>query len=131
MKVSRRQKRFIELGTRIAQTSDFKDYRHGAVLVKGGSILNVAANKNSHVRFGNRFRKRNCGHATHHAELGCILGLDRSATNGSTLYVVRIGKKGELRMSKPCEMCQAILRHVGVKKVIYSINSKSLGCTKL
>ena len=131
MSIAGRQKRFIELSKRIAESSEAPDYRHGAVLVKGSSVLNVSINKNSHARLGKRFRKRGCGHATHHAELGCILGLDRTTTRGADLYVVRIGKAGELRLSKPCEMCEAVLRHVGVRRVFYSINEQKLGCVKL
>ena len=131
MSIAGRKKRFIELSKRIAENSEAPDYRHGAILVKGSSVLNVSTNKNSHARLGKRFRKRDCGHATHHAELGCILGLDRSATRGADLYVVRIGKGGELRLSKPCEMCEALLRHVGVKRVFYSINEQNVGCVKL
>ena len=85
--ITGRIKRFIDLAYRVAQTSDYDDYRHGAGLTRGNKVISVSANKNSHARFGKRFRKRNCGHATHHAELGCILGLDRSVTRGSTMYV--------------------------------------------
>ena len=131
MSIGGRKKRLVELGKRIAEDSEAPDYRHGAILVKGGSVISVSTNKNSHARFGKRFRKRGCGHATHHAELGCVLGLDRSTTRGSDIYVVRIGKGGELRMSKPCEMCESILKHVGVRRVFYSINEDSLGCVRL
>lgn len=126
-----RKKRLVELAKRIAERSEAPDYKHGAVLFKGGTVLNVSVNKNRYARFGKRFRRRDCGHATHHAELGCILGLDRTTTRGSDLYVVRIGKAGELRLSKPCEMCEAVLRHVGVKRVFYSIDQEELGCVRL
>jgi tRNA(Arg) A34 adenosine deaminase TadA len=122
-----KERRFIELGKKIAEMSDFGEYRHGAVLVKGGSVINTSANKNSYAPYGNRFRKRDRGHATHHAELGCILGLDRSVTKGATIYVVRIGKRGDLKLSKPCDMCREVLRHVGVKKVVYTISDKLVG----
>ena len=126
-----RKKRLVELAKRIAERSEAPDYKHGAVLFKGGTVLNVSVNKNRYARFGKRFRRRDCGHATHHAELGCILGLDRTTTRGSDLYVVRIGKAGELRLSKPCEMCEAVLRHVGVRRVFYSIDQEELGCVRL
>ena len=129
--VSRRKKRYIELCKRVAENSESSDYRHGAVLVKGSTVLNVANNKNVHARFGKRFRKRDCGHATHHAELGCIMGVDRSITRGTDVYVVRVGKSGDLRMSKPCPMCEAALKHVGVRRVYYSINETEVGCVKL
>jgi tRNA(Arg) A34 adenosine deaminase TadA len=41
-------------------------------------------------------------------------------TEGATIYVVRIGKTGILRNSKPCPMCEAALEFVGVKRVVYS-----------
>ena len=129
--ITGRTKRMIELAYRVAQSSGYDDYRHGAVLVRGNRVINVSANKNSHARFGNRFRKRNCGHATHHAELGCILGIDRAVTRGSTIYVARVGKLGNMKISKPCEMCEEVLRHVGVKKVVYTINDKEVGIYKL
>jgi len=34
-------------------------------------------------------------------------------------------------MSKPCPMCEAAMRHVGIKKVIYTINDKEVGIRKL
>ena len=123
--------RFVELGKKVAEASDFGDYRHGAVLVKGGSVINTSSNKNSYARWGNRFRKRDCGHATHHAELGCILGVDRSVTKGSTVYVVRIGRRGDLKLSKPCDMCREALQHVGVKKVVYTIDEQQVGSYRI
>ena len=126
-----RSLRYMELARRTAERSSAPDYRHGALLIKGGRIINSSYNKNNFKGWGNRFRHRDCGHATHHAELGCILGIDRTVTTGATIYVARIGKGGEFRMSKPCPMCRAVLHHVGIKKVIYTINDKEVGVHKL
>ena len=131
MSIAGRKKRLVELAKRIAESSEAPDYKHGAVLIKGGTVLNVSVNKNRHARFGKRFRRRDCGHTTHHAELGCILGVDRAVTRGSTVYVARVGKLGNMKISKPCEMCEEVLRHVGVKKVVYTINDKEVGIYKL
>ena len=131
MPIAGRKKRLVALAKRIAESSEAPDYKHGAVLVKGGTVLNASVNKNAHARFGKRFRRRDCGHTTHHAELGCVRGLDRSVTRGADIYVVRVGKGGDLRLSKPCDMCEAALRHVGVRRVFYSIDQEELGCVKL
>jgi tRNA(Arg) A34 adenosine deaminase TadA len=120
--IGKRKKRFIDLATRVAENSAETGYRHGAILVRGNSVLNASCNKNAYSRFGERFRKRDKGDATHHAELGCILGLDRSITRGADVYVVRVGRSGNLLLSKPCDMCEAALRHVGVRRVYYSLN---------
>tara|TARA_R100000008_G_C3550595_1_gene150180 strand:+ start:239 stop:643 length:405 start_codon:yes stop_codon:yes gene_type:complete len=130
---TKKQKRYVDLATRMADQSNFKlgKFRHGAVLVKGGNILNASYNKNNYCSFGNRFRDPKTGNATLHAEIGTVLGLDRSVTRGSSVYVVRINKKSEYRLSKPCEMCCAVLKHCGVSKIYYSTSEESLECMKL
>ena len=123
--------RHIEYAARIAQQSDFPDYRHGAILVKGSSILNTSTNKSNYCSFGHRFRRKAAGHATLHAELGAILGMDRTVTEGATIYVARVGKTGAFKLSKPCSMCHAAMKHVGIKRVVYTINDKVAGSYKI
>lgn len=123
--------RHIEYAARIARQSDFPDYRHGAILVKGSSILNTSTNKSNYCSFGHRFRRKASGHATLHAELGAILGMDRAVTEGATIYVARVGKTGEFKLSKPCSMCHAAMKHVGIKRVVYTINDKVAGSYKI
>jgi deoxycytidylate deaminase len=123
-------RRYMDLAKRMAQQSDFPDYRHGAVLIKG-SVRNVATNKNNYCSFGSRFQKGHSGRTTLHAELGAILGVDRSVTEGATVYVARIGKENNYKISKPCSMCHEALKHVGVKRVVYTINNKIAGSYKL
>ena len=126
-KISNGVARYLSLACRVAAQSEHDTFKHGAVLVKGGSILNTSCNKDQYKKFGNRFRDtRNHGHATRHAELGCVLGLDRSITQGSTLYVVRTNREGNLRMSKPCSMCEDALKFCGVKRVIYTTGSSNV-----
>ena len=131
MKITGRHRRYVDLAKMLAESSSYSLHRHGAVLVKGGSVLNWSANQNKVQRWAQRFRSHGCGHATHHAELGAVLGVARDKTTGSDVYVVRISKKGSLLMSKPCEMCQELLRHVGVKRVFYSIDDETMGCYKV
>ncbi|MAL42909.1 hypothetical protein [Hyphomonas sp.] len=131
MKITGRHRRYVDLAKKLAESSSYSLHRHGAVLVKGGSVLNWSANQNKVQRWAQRFRSHGCGHATHHAELGAVLGVARDKTTGSDVYVVRISKKGSLLMSKPCEMCQELLRHVGVKRVFYSIDDETMGCYKV
>ena len=115
-----KNQRYIEFAKRVAEQSNYGKFRHGAVLVKGNSVRSVSCNKHRHCSFGARFRKEGRGEATLHAELGAILGVDRSTTRGSTVYVARINREGEGRISKPCPMCESALRHVGVKRVVYT-----------
>jgi tRNA(Arg) A34 adenosine deaminase TadA len=123
MDISKRVQGYIDLALEIAKDSEYGKFRHGAILVKGGTIRNTAHNKDRYCSFGSRFRHRDDGHATLHAELGCVLGLDRGITSGSTVYVARLNRMGEARISKPCSMCQAALSYVGVRKVVYTTSN--------
>ena len=84
-----RVRRFIDLAAKMANQSCDPASRHGAVLVKGSSVLNASHNKNSFCSFGQRFREKGTGVSTMHAELGAILGMDRKITEGATVYVAR------------------------------------------
>lgn len=57
--------------------------------------------------------------------------MSRHITEGATVYVARVDKAGEYKLSKPCPMCHEALKHVGVKKVVYTINNKIAGSYKL
>ena len=111
--------RCLRMAARAAEQSGHETFRHGAVLIKGGSVLNIAANSDNHTSFGQRFRS-DPGRATHHAETACILGLDKTIPQGATVYVARVNRAGEWKKSKPCSMCHEVLKFVGVKKVVYT-----------
>ena len=116
----------LELAAKTAATSSFPNFKHGAVLAKGSSVLNISTNKNQYSSFAARF-KEYPSHATVHAELGAILGVDRDSTSSSHVYVVRVNKIGDWKLSKPCQMCQAAMEYVGIKKVIYSVGKDEVG----
>ena len=124
-------RRYMDLAKKTASRSLFPDYRHGAVLVKGSSVRNTSFNKDNYCAFGTRFQKEHSGRTTLHAELGAILGLDRHITDGATVYVARIGREDDYKLSKPCHMCHQAMKHVGIKRVVYTINDKIAGSYKL
>tara|TARA_R110002110_G_scaffold5437_2_gene28158 strand:- start:24914 stop:25369 length:456 start_codon:yes stop_codon:yes gene_type:complete len=126
-----RDKRYLEIARKVANESTFPRFRHGAVLVRGGSVINTSCNELDAVSWANRFRQHQCGHATRHAELGAIFGIAREKTKNSVMYVVRINPSNDFLLSKPCPMCILALKHVGVKKVIYSVDNKSISSIKL
>ena len=131
VKVSKRQRRYFELAKNMAHNSPYNKIRHGAVLVKGGSVINASYNKDNFSSFGTRFRGPDMGHGTHHAELGCITGIARSVTTGSDVYVCRVNKQEQFRSRKPCRMCHNILKHVGVKRVYYTTENGNVKMYKL
>lgn len=125
-----RLSKFFRLAKKEAEKSCNDDYRHGGILTKGGKVLNVGHNEIVHCRLAER-HKTHGGMATRHAEINCILGIDRKITTGSTVFVVRISRSGKFRNSKPCDMCVSILKFVGVKRIIYSIGDDEYGVIRL
>lgn len=130
-KPSNRSKRFFEFARKMAMMSEYGKFRHGAVLVKHGSVLSAGLNKDRPCSFGDRFRPRELGEATVHAELSAILNVPRKQTENSDVYVVRIGAKDEVRYSRPCPMCQAAMQFVGVKRVYFSSDDGQFEVMKL
>jgi tRNA(Arg) A34 adenosine deaminase TadA len=116
---SKKMLKHFTLARNMANQNDTK-FRHGAVLVSGGIVVNASTNSKRFCSFGARFRSPTKGLATLHAELGAILNIPRELTNNSDIYVVRVNQQNEFRNSAPCGMCQAALKHVGVKRVYYS-----------
>jgi len=125
-----KEQRALKIAAKVAEQSSYGKFRHGAVLIKGGSVLNVSANSDNHTSFGQRFRERE-GRATHHAETSCVLGLKKSITQGGTIYVARVNRKGDWRLSKPCKMCHEVMKFVGIKKVVYTIAPNEWGTYKI
>ena len=130
-KLSKSRKRYFDLAKRAAMESTYGKLRHGAVVVKGGSVVSFGFNKSNHCQFGQRFRHMDKGPATQHAEISAILGLPRSATQGADAYVVRINNDCDWRMSKPCCMCEQALRFVGIKRVFYTVDGRHYDCYKV
>ena len=120
--MSRRNRRFLEIAAKVADESTSPDYRHGAVLVKGGSVISTSCNNLRLVNWANRFRSHDCGHATQHAELE-VTGVDKAVSKNAVVYVARIGRSGDFRLSKPCPMCMTIMKHMN-QKVVCAIDNE-------
>tara|TARA_R110001583_G_scaffold35701_7_gene118523 strand:- start:2387 stop:2800 length:414 start_codon:yes stop_codon:yes gene_type:complete len=121
-RLSKREKNYVDLAKKASYQSDHS-HRHGAVLVKGARVINVSHNKIKFNSFASRFRQENGEWATVHAELGSVLNVERKNTEGATVYVVRVNTTDDFRLSKPCSMCEAAMKWVGIKKVIYSTSN--------
>ena len=123
--LSRRKMSYIELARRIAQQSEAPDFRHGAVLVNHGSVLNTSPNKFAACCFASRFRTEP-GIATVHAEVGAVLNCSIEQTEGGIVYVVRVNKSGDLKNSRPCPMCFGVMKHTKVRKCVFSTGDKEI-----
>jgi deoxycytidylate deaminase len=101
------------------------DYRHAAVLAKGGRILSSGFNsKKTHPHAPARH-----GAKTIHAEIAALLPLGvirrRPGTledvEDFTLYIARTGKTSAPLLSRPCEICWDEIRRLGILRIVYTI----------
>lgn len=109
--LSKKNKKYLDLACKLARQSECS-IKHGAVLVKGGSVVAVGFNKprNNSVTGG--------GFYTTHAEIDCINQAGK--TLGATLYVARINSRGAPMFSRPCENCMKAIQKAGIRKVYYT-----------
>ena len=98
---------------------------HVARLFRRKKVIAEARNT-----IGTRSRGSGWDDQSLHAERAVVKRLgDISQLNGCTLEVVRIGKHGNIKNSKPCDNCRMFLtkcqREYGLRKVIYSSDNEN------
>jgi len=131
--LSNKNRRLLQAAKKLAATSKYGTFKHGAILTSGSCIIGLGVNNEKYTSIGSKHHPTgNSAYSTYHAEIVSVLNLPRHVTKGSTIYVARTSKCGnEFRMSKPCEMCHAVLEERGVKKVFFSIDENTVGWYKL
>jgi deoxycytidylate deaminase len=121
----------FQLAKKMAECSTYGNFRHGAVLIRGGAIINFGINSEKYSSVGAKYRPEEKGVSTYHAEIKAILNIPRSQTKGAVMYVARASKgKKEDRISKPCSMCHAILEERGISQVFYTVDNEVIGTYK-
>lgn len=121
-KMSKKDKHFLDRAIEVAKIPTCK-FKHGAIIVKNGNPLGVGINHtiNDPYFLTDEVAAK---HAAVHAEVAALTACKKSNVEGATIYVARVLKNGEPRMSKPCVACQNALKAAGIKKVFYTIDSE-------
>lgn len=97
-----------------AQTAPHSQWRVGAVIVRGGSVLSMGVN-----RYRNHPSKvTSLEGVSYHAE---EVAIRRAGdVDGSTIYVARITRSGHIGMAMPCARCQESLHEHGIHTAIWT-----------
>lgn len=99
---------FIRTAFKVALKGNHQHSKVGALLVKGGQIIAMAANMS---------RPFGCMNRGFHAEERLLRNIDAT---GCTLVVVRLNSKDKkATMSRPCEKCWPLVMSSNVKKVVF------------
>lgn len=119
-----RHPKYLRLAELFAVRSNYDRWPVGAVLVKGGRVIAGASNdlRNPANMGGVPFEK-----CSVHAEVAVLRRAKKA--HGSTIYVARMLRTGELGMAKPCKRCQKYLVRAGVRQAIWTIDGYSYGTT--
>jgi deoxycytidylate deaminase len=112
----------IELAIQQARKSTHTKARVGAVIFSKKTVISVAYNKPFALSKRLAARFHSSLKVGIHAEAAAILRA-RTDLRGAEMLVVRIGRSGVLRLSKPCPWCAAYIQYVGIKSVTYSDES--------
>ena len=102
------------------------EHKHGCIVLHHGKIMSTGYNYDK-VVYKNKLLYRNVSCSTH-AEMSAILSLKGKKAN--SLLVIRVGKDGTLRDSKPCKYCHEFIYKIGIKKIYFSTNNQEIICTK-
>jgi len=113
-------KRIIDTAILEARKSTY-EHRIGCVIFKKSKIISFGHNyaQKKRKRLNPKYQK---WEGSVHAEVDAIINA-KTNLKGCNLFVVRINRKDEFRLSKPCLECQKYMNHVGIKNVFYSINT--------
>ncbi len=111
-----RHRRWINYCIKLCQKSNVKDYKHAAVLVKGGNVISIGINKYKCGILADRIY----GKKGWHSEADCLLSIHKSKIKNATLYVAGINKSQDVICSKPCPACQEFIENYNLKAIFYS-----------
>lgn len=112
--------KLIKLAIEEAKKADHKQ-KVGCVIFEKKRIISISHNQSQRSSRKLHPKYQRYPHSIH-AETAAIL---KSKTNlkGSSMLVIRVNKKNEFRMAKPCDACMRYINYVGIKKLYFSISS--------
>lgn len=97
-----------------------------ALIVRGGKVLSVGFNRHDLREITRSFKSNDWNNT--HAEVDAIVrARNKIDLSGSKMYVARMTEYGQIRMARPCEMCQTIISMYGIKRALYTIDDTSFG----
>ena len=103
--------RWIEMALKVAIDGHHPAHKMGAVLIKGGSVIQRQANYT---------RSKGVRKDGFHAEERAIIKAGIDNCKGATIIVARLNKNNKPgTMSRPCPRCLRLIERAGIKKIIY------------
>lgn len=93
-------------------------FRHFAFLFNKNKIISIGWNKfKQHPASLKHGYRKDAGI---HAELDSVLAAKLDDYSRIDMAVLRIGRRGNLTMSKPCVYCENLIDHLGIRRVWFT-----------
>ena len=128
MDISKTERAYFNAAKSISMLSDHR-CRLGCVVVDRHRI--ISSGHNSKTKFhriqseiDNKYFPGYENKGPVHAEVSALIPLikRRMDLSGTTLYVYRENRDGDLAMSRPCPRCLSLIKEQGIKKICYTTN---------
>lgn len=100
----------------------------GAVIVSNGKVISTGWNQEKthpFVKLNGQYKTADGWHIAKniHAEVAAVFKIkNKESLEGATIIVYRQGKNGDMLNSRPCPMCEKVLRQYGFKKMIFTVD---------
>jgi deoxycytidylate deaminase len=108
--------KFLKLLKRLKGLSNHHTHQMSCVIANKNQVVSIGYNQcKTHPRSGHKYKMV-------HAELAAVLDNKFADLKGCTAYIYRETRDGNPAMAKPCNSCLETLKHVGIKKIVYSQN---------
>jgi len=109
----------IKIAFSLCPTNRENRASHVAFLIKSNVIEKIGLNKRrTHPEIAKHPYHE--GHVGIHAELDCILKIDKEDLREYKMLVLRIDRKNKIAISKPCSGCQSLIKQFNIGEVWYS-----------
>jgi deoxycytidylate deaminase len=115
--LSKKDRAYLSVARFLATKSNARN-NHGAVVVKGGSVLGIGWNKyrNNSTIVSPEHIKTDCSRCAE----GVAIKDAGPRAKGAVIYVARVNRHGEDRYSRPCPRCEILIKQVQIKRVIFT-----------
>lgn len=108
--------KYFDLAKKIATLSDHRNFKLGAVIVRGSKIISVGTNKlKTHPKSPHPY-------SSLHSEMAAVISAKQNL-QGCEIYVYRETKAGVPALARPCMYCFPFIKEAGIKQVHFSINN--------
>lgn len=132
----KRIKKYFNIAKQVALESDYSHNKVGCVLIYKNKIISIGHNEkksNTIQKYYNNYRstkERTFNVDNHenyiHAEIQCVNNATRTFKGDLSkcqLFICRITKSGQIKLSKPCLACSKYLEDMGIKSIYYTTDN--------